>query len=131
MPACHNRSMSTQTSSISEQAQSNIDEIELDVTTSSQYFKPRPGTTYVIQVDLDKHKIKPVENPKFTDAAGKPLKRYELVIVHVNNQKEQVWTVSKTVCLQILEQLRKGFRTLTIVRTGADRSTTYAITGVQ
>jgi len=123
--------MSSQTSSISEQAQSNIDEIELDVTTSSQYFKPRPGTTYVIQVDLDKHKIKPVENPKFTDAQGKPLKRYELIIVHVNNQKEQVWTVSKTVCLQILEQLRKGFRTFKVIRTGADRSTTYAIEGIQ
>jgi hypothetical protein len=119
------------TSSISEQAQSNLDEIELDVTTSSQYFKPRPGTTYVIQIDLDKHKIVPVENPKFTDAQGKPLKRYELVIVHVNNQKEQVWTVSKTVCLQILEQLRKGFRTFKVIRTGADRSTTYQIEGVQ
>jgi hypothetical protein len=51
---------SNMTSSISEQAQSNIDEIELDLVTSSQYFKPRPGTMYVIQVDLDKHKIKPV-----------------------------------------------------------------------
>lgn len=88
-------------------------------------------TTYVIQVDLDKHKIKPVENPKFTDAKGVPLKRYELVIVHVNNQKEQIWTVSKTVCLQIIEQIRKGFRTMKVTRTGTDRSTTYAIEGVQ
>jgi hypothetical protein len=123
--------MSNMTSNISEIAQSNIDEIELDVTTSSQYFKPRPGTTYVIRVDLDKHKIKPVENPKFTDAAGKPLKRYEFVISHVNNQAEQIWTVSKTVCLQILEQLRKGFRVMKVIRTGADRSTTYQIQGVQ
>jgi hypothetical protein len=119
------------TPSISEKAQSNINEIELDLVTSSQYFKPRPGTTYVIQVDLDKHKIKPVENPRFTDTLGKPLKRYELVIVHVNNQKEQVWTISKTVCLQILEQLRKGFRVLKVIRTGADRSTTYQIEAVQ
>lgn len=123
--------MSSMTSILSEQAKSNIDEIELDVVTSSQYFKPKPGTTYVIQVDLDKHKIKPVENPKFTDAQGKPLKRYELVIVHVNNQKEQIWTVSKTVCLQIIEQIRKGFRTLKVTRTGTDRNTTYAIEGVQ
>ena len=56
----------TSNQTISQEAKSNIDEIELDVTTSSQYFKPRPGTTYVIQVDLDKRKIKPVENPKFT-----------------------------------------------------------------
>lgn len=123
--------MSSMTSILSEQAKSNIDEIELDVVTSSQYFKPKPGTTYVIQVDLDKHKIKPVENPKFTDAQGKPLKRYELVIVHVNNQKEQIWTVSKTVCLQIIEQIRKGFRTMKVTRTGTDRSTTYQIQGVQ
>ena len=125
--------MSTMTSNqtISEQAKSNIDEIELDVTTSSQYFKPRPGTTYVIQVDLDKHKIKPVENPKFTDASGKPLKRYEIVVVHVNNQKEQTWTVSKTVCLQIIDQIKKGFNVMKVVRTGADRSTTYQIDGVQ
>ena len=116
---------------ISQEAKSNIDEIELDVTTSSQYFKPRPGTTYVIQVDLDKHKIKPMENPKFTDAQGKPLKRYEIVIVHVNNQKEQTWTVSKTVCLQIIEQLRKGLNVMKVTRTGTDRSTTYQIEGVQ
>jgi hypothetical protein len=123
--------MSNATSTISKQAQSNIDEIELDAISSSQYFKPRPGTTYVIQVDLDKHPIKPVENPRFTDAQGKPLKRYELVIVHVNNQKEQVWTVSKTVCLQIIEQMRKGFRTMKVTRTGTDRSTTYTIEGVR
>jgi hypothetical protein len=60
----------------------------------------------------------------------KPLKRYEFVITHVNNQKQQIWTVSKTVCLQILEQLRKGFRVLKVKRTGADRSVTYAIEGI-
>jgi hypothetical protein len=119
------------TPSISESAQSNIDEIELDVVTSSQYFKPKPGTTYVIRVDLDKHKIKPVENPKFLDAQGKPLKRYEFVITHVNNQAEQIWDTSKTVCLQILGELRKGFQVMKVVRTGADRSTTYQIQGVQ
>lgn len=61
----------------------------------------------------------------------KPLKRYEFVITHVNDQEEQIWTVSKTVCLQILEQLRKGFRVLKVIRTGADRSTTYQIEGMQ
>ena len=33
---------SSMTPTISEQAQSNIDEIELDAISSSQYFKPRP-----------------------------------------------------------------------------------------
>ena len=88
-------------------------------------------TTYVIRVDIDKHKIKPVENERFKDAQGKPLKRYEFVIAHVNNQKEQIWTVSKTVCLQILGELRKGCTVLKVIRTGADRSTTYPIQGVQ
>jgi hypothetical protein len=54
----------------------------------------------------------------------KPLKRYEFVITHVNNQKEQIWTVSKTVCLQMLEELKKGFRVLKVIRTGSDRQRT-------
>jgi hypothetical protein len=119
------------TSNISEQTQSNIDEIELDVVTSSQYFKAKPGTTYVIRIDLDKHKIKPVENPKFIDSHGRPVKMYEFVITHVNNQADQIWTVSKTVCLQILEQIRKGFRTMKVTRAGTGRSTTYQIEGIQ
>lgn len=119
------------TQSLSETAKSNIEEIELDAITSRQYFKPKPGTTYVIHVDLDKHKIKPVENERFKDTQGKPVKRYEFVITHVNNQKEQIWTISKTVCLQIIEQLRKGFNTLKVTRTGTDRSTTYTVEGIQ
>jgi hypothetical protein len=121
--------MST-TTTLSDKVQNQIKETELDITTSGQYFKPNPGTTYVIEIDLEKHGIKPVENDRFKDANGKPLKRYELVIVHVNNQKEQTWTVSKTVCLQIIQQIRKGFKVVKLTRTGADRSTTYQIEGV-
>jgi hypothetical protein len=117
-------SNATSSTTISENAKSNIEEIELDAITSSQYFKPKPGTTYVIRIDLDKHKIKPVENERFKDAQGRPLKRYEFVIAYVNNQKEQIWTVSKTVCLQILGELRKGSTVLKVTRTGVDRSTT-------
>ena len=51
----------------------------------------------------------PAENDRFKDANGNPIKRYECKITHVNNGKEQKWTVSKTVCLQIIEQLRKEF----------------------
>jgi len=35
-----------------------------------------------MEIDLDKHEIKPTENPKFTDSQGKPLKRYEVVVLH-------------------------------------------------
>ncbi|CAN5377671.1 hypothetical protein BH18THE2_BH18THE2_25150 [soil metagenome] len=38
---------------------------------------------------------------------------------------------SKTTCSQIIEQLRRGFTVLKVTRTGADRSTTYQIEGVQ
>jgi hypothetical protein len=60
---------------------------------------------------MDKHKIVQVENDRFTDSQGNPQKRYELIIQHVNNGKEQVWTISKTVCLAIAE-LQKGSRFL-------------------
>jgi hypothetical protein len=82
-------------------------------------------------LDPQNDKIVPVENDRFKDANGKPIKRYETKITHVNNGREQTWTVSKTVCLQIIEQLRKGFTTLKVTRNGSDRNTTYTIEGVQ
>lgn len=117
--------------SISEQALSNIDEIEQELETSSQYFKPKPGKTYVIKMDPQNDKIVPIENERFKDAQGKAIKRYECKITHVNNGRTQLWDTSKTVVQQIIEQLRKGFTVLKVVRTGADRSTTYQIEGVQ
>ena len=117
--------------SISEQALSNIDEIEQELETSSQYFKPKPDKTYVIRMDPQNDKIVPIENDRFKDAQGKPIKRYECKITHVNNGKEQKWTVSKTVCLQIVEQLRKNFTVLKVTRHGEDRTTTYQIEGMQ
>jgi hypothetical protein len=117
--------------SISEQALSNIDEIEQELETSSQYFKPKPGKTYLIKMDPQNDKIVPIENERFKDAQGKPIKRYECKITHVNNGRQQLWDTSKTVVQQIIEQLRKGFTVLKVTRTGADRSTTYAIEGIQ
>jgi hypothetical protein len=58
---------------------------------------------------------------RFKDANGNPIKRYECKITHLNNGKEQLWDRSKTVCLQIVEQLRKGFTTLKVTRNGSDR----------
>jgi hypothetical protein len=86
--------------------------------------------TYVIKLD-PQNKIVPRENERFKDANGKPLKRYEVKITHVNNGKEQLWDTSKTVCLQIIGELRKGFTTLKLTRNGSDRNTTYTIEGVQ
>ncbi|CAN5121555.1 hypothetical protein BH18THE2_BH18THE2_14400 [soil metagenome] len=71
------------------------------------------------------------ENHRFKDANGNPIKRYECKITHVNNGREQAWTVSKTVCLQIIEQLRKGFTVLKVTRHGEDRTTTYQIEAMQ
>ena len=122
--------MST-TTTLNQSAQNNLDEIEQELETSSQYFKPKPGKVYMIKMDPQNDKIVPVENDRFKDANGKPIKRYECKITHVNNGKQQIWSTSKTVCQQIIEQLRKGFTVLKVIRTGADRSTTYDITGVQ
>ena len=120
-----NMTSTQQDKRLSEKAQSNLDEIELDAATSSSYFKPKPGTVYVLEIDLDKHEIKPTENPKFTDSQGRPLKRYELIVMHPNNGREQIWTVSKTVIGQIIAEIRKGFKILEIERIGEDREVQF------
>ena len=125
------KNMSTQNQELTESAAENLSSIEEEIETSSQYFKPKPDKTYVIKLDPQKDKIVPTENDRFKDANGNPIKRYEWKITHVNNGKEQKWTVSKTVCLQIVEQLRKGFTVLKVTRHGEDRTTTYSIEGMQ
>jgi DNA-binding PadR family transcriptional regulator len=116
---------------INEKVTEHLNEIEQELETSSAYFKPKPGKSYVIRMDLQNNKIIPIENERFKDSQGKPLRRYECKITHVNNGKEQLWDTSKTTCQQIIEQLRKGFTVIKVTRTGADRSTTYHIEGVQ
>jgi hypothetical protein len=112
-------------------AKDNLSEIEEEIETSSQYFKPKPDKTYVISMDPQKDKIVPTENDRFKDANGNPLKRYECKITHVNSGREQKWTVAKTVCLQIIEQLKKNSTVLRVIRHGSDRATTYTIEGMQ
>jgi hypothetical protein len=119
------------TSNLSERVQSNLDELEQELEISSAYFKPKPGKAYIIRLDPQNDKIVSIETDRFKDAQGRPIRRYEVKITHFNNGKQQLWDTSKTVCSQILEELRKGFTVLKVVRTGADRSTTYAIAGVQ
>jgi hypothetical protein len=126
-----NTTLTQQEKRLSEKAENNLNGIELDAATSSQYFKPKPGTIYVIEIDLDKHEIKPSENPKFTDSQGKPLKRYEVVVFHPSNGREQIWTVSKTVIGQIIAEIRKGYKIFEVERIGEDRNTIYKIRGVQ
>ena len=107
----------------------NLESIEQEIEESSMYFKPKPEKTYAIKMD-PQDKIVPVENEKFKDIYGNPIKRYECKITHYNNDREQKWPVSKTVCLQIIEQLKKGFTVLKVIRHGSDRNTTYTIEGV-
>jgi hypothetical protein len=112
-------------------AKDNLSEIEEQIETSSQYFKPKPDKTYVIRMNPQKDRIVPVENERFKDANGNPLKRYECRITHVNNGREQKWQVAKTVCMQIIEQLKQEFTVLKVTRHGSDRATTYSIEGMQ
>lgn len=116
---------------ISESVAGDLEKIEEEIETSSQYFKPKPNKIYMIKMNPQKDKIIPSENERFKDANGKPIKRYECKITHVNNSREQTRTVSKTVCLQIIEQLSKGFTVLKVTRSGTDRNTTYNIEGIQ
>ncbi len=109
----------------------NLEVIQEDIETSNQYFKPKPDKIYFVKMDPQKDKIVPTENERFKDMHGKPIKRYECKITHINSAREQTWTVSKTVCLQIIEQLRKGFTVLKVIRRGTDRNTIYMIEGVQ
>ena len=116
-----------------EQEQNAIDNlqfIEEEIEASSQYFKPKPDKTYIINMDRN-DKIVPRETDRFRDANGKPVKRYECIITHANTGKRQTWSVSKTVCLQIIARLKDGFTVLKVTRKGSDRSTTYNIEGVQ
>ena len=122
---------STQAQELNESVLENLASVEEEIETSSQYFKPKPNKIYMIKMNPQKDKIIPSENERFKDANGKPIKRYECKITHVNNSREQTWTVSKTVCLQIIEQLRKGFTVLKVTRNGTDRNTAYNIEGVQ
>jgi hypothetical protein len=118
-------------SELDQNALENLESIEEEIEESSMYFKPKPEKTYTIRMDPQKDKIVPVENDRFKDAYGNPVKRYECLIAHINNGREQKWPVSKTVCLQIIEQLKKGFTVLKVIRHGSDRTTTYTIEGVQ
>jgi hypothetical protein len=118
-------------SNLNQSAIENLQSIEEEIETSGQYFKPEPDKTYIIKMDLEKDKIVSVENEKFKDANGKPIKRYECKITHVNNGREQKWTVSKTVCLQLIKQLKEGRIVFKVTRHGSDRTTTYTIEGMQ
>jgi hypothetical protein len=101
-------SSTTNRSELDQNALENLEAIEEEIEASSMYFKPNPEKTYTIKIDPQRDKIVPVENERFKDIYGNPIKRYECKIIHINNRIEQKWTVSKTVCLRIIEQLKKG-----------------------
>ena len=125
--------MSTTTSStITEKAKGNLDKIQLDIESSTQYFKPKAGTPYLVEIDIDTHEIEVTESDRFKDSAGKPLKQYQFVVKHVNNGVEQKWTVSsKRLVRQLMSEIRKGHKVMQIERIGEDRDTTYVVKGVQ
>lgn len=128
--------MSSQTSKQSQKeldpkAKNNLQSLEEEIETSSQYFKPQPDNVYMISIDPVKDEIRPVINDRFKDAQGKPIKRYECKITHINNGKQQIWSVSKTVVLQLLALLKNNYTTMKVVRFGSDRTTTYDIQPVQ
>src|SRR5918995_3519901 len=114
---------------LSEKARNNLSELDLELVTTSNYFKPEPEKTYVIRINPE-DKVSMVKNPKFADKDGYIPTRFEFKITHPNNGVEQLWTVSKTVCKQIAEELENGYTILEVTRHGSDRNTTYDVKGV-
>jgi hypothetical protein len=104
--------------------------MEDEIETSSQYFKPKPDKVYMISINPEE-RIEPRLNDRFKDAQGRPVIRYECKITHVNSGKQQLWEVSKTLCGQIISELKKGFKVLQVQRFGEDRGTVYKVSGVQ
>ena len=115
---------------LSQSAIDNLESTEEEIEAQSQYFKPKPGKLYVIKLDPE-NKILSSTTDRFKDAKGNPVIRWEVKIIRVNSQKEQTWTTSKTVCLQLTELLRKGYTVMRVTRNGSDRNTTYTIEGVE
>jgi hypothetical protein len=115
---------------ISDKALDNLTAIEDEIETSSQYFKPKPDKIYILSVDPEE-KIEPRLNDRIKTVDGKPTIRYEIKITHVNNGKRQLWEVSKTLCAQIVSELKKGFKVLQVQRFGEDRGTVYKVQGTQ
>jgi hypothetical protein len=121
----------TKTKQLSDKAKSNLSELDLELVTSSAYFKPIPEKTYLIHIDPEDH-VERIENPRFATKDPKtgemktPI-RYEFKISHPNNGAQQLWTVSKSVALQLSGHLGAGETLLAVKRHGTDRSTTYTI----
>jgi hypothetical protein len=120
----------TQNQRSSDKALDNLTAIENEIETGSQYFKPKPDKVYMISINPE-DKIEPRLNERFKTADGKPTIRYEIKITHVNNGKTQLWEVSKTLCAQIVSELKKGFKVIQVQRFGEDRGTVYKVQGIQ
>jgi hypothetical protein len=125
-----NNTTQNQREGISDAALENLTAIEDEIETSSQYFKPKPDKVYMLSINPEE-KIVPRLNERFKSVDGKPTIRYEIKITHVNNSKRQLWEVSKTLCAQIVSELKKGFKVIQVQRFGEDRGTVYKIQGIQ
>jgi hypothetical protein len=117
---------------LSTKALENLREIDLDLDTTSEYFKPKTGTTYELEIDIERNRIVPIESEKFKDAKGNPVKQYQFIVKHIGNGVEQKWNVtSKTLLNQLMDEIRKNRKVFRITRNGEDRGTTYQIEAAQ
>ena len=87
------------TNQLDQSALDSLEAIEEEIEASTVYFKAKPEKPYMIKMDPHKDKIIPVENERFKDINGNPIKQYECKITHINNSREQKWPVGKTVCI--------------------------------
>jgi hypothetical protein len=131
MTMVYNQATQNQTNKgLSDKALDNLTAIEDEIELSSQYFKPKESKVYLLALDPEE-KIIPRLNDRFKDAQGRPIIRYQIKISHVNSGKQQLWETSKTLCGQVVNELKKGFKVVQVQRVGQDRKTVYKVQGVQ
>ena len=122
-------------SGLSEKAKQNLEAVSLKLQTTSKYFRLDATQSAVIHINPE-DKIEEVENERFatTDPKTGEIKvpiRFEFKITHPNTGDQQLWTVSKTVAIQLISLLNQGYTTMKVTRIGTGKQTNYLIEGLQ
>jgi len=114
---------------LSDKAKRNLEQISLDLQTTSKFFKLDPTQSAVLYINPE-DKIEKVESERFATADGKPTIRFELKVTREDGT-EQLWTTSKTNAIQIVDKLNQGYTRFKVTRIGTGKQTTYLIEGLQ
>ena len=115
---------------LTDKALSNLDMLEEEIETSSNYFKPRPDRIYMISMNPEE-KIEPRLNDRFKTQDGKPVIRYECKITHVNNGKAAIMGNLQDCSCPNNRRTQERIQGPAGSKVREDRGTVYKITGIQ